>query len=61
MTIGEILQINSPGIYNKLKEISKAEKPKKKDIKLGDSVENLMSADSHKRVKGTIRQMRWGK
>jgi len=58
MTIGEILQINSPGIYKKLMQISK-EKPKKK-IELGDSVENLMRADSHKRVKGALRQKTWG-
>lgn len=57
MTIGEILQINSPGIYKKLMQIGK-EKPQKK-IELGDSVENLMKADSHKRVRGALRQRYW--
>jgi len=60
MTIGEMLQINSPGIYKKLMQIGK-EKPKKNGIKLGDSVENLMRADSHKRVNGALRQRSWGK
>lgn len=59
MTIGEILQINSPGIYKKLIQIGKADKPKKK-IELGDSTENLMSANSYKRVRGALRQTRWG-
>ncbi len=59
MTIGEILQINSSGIYKKLKEIGKTEKSKKK-IELGDSAENLMKTDSHKRVKGALRQRTWG-
>ncbi len=44
--------------YKRLLQIEK-EKPKKK-IEIGDSVENLMSADSHKKVKGAIRQTRWG-
>ena len=59
MTIGDILQANSIETYRRLLQIEK-EEPKKK-IELGDSVENLMSADGHKRVKGTIRQTRWGK
>lgn len=58
MTIGEIVHINSPGIYKKLMQIGK-EKPKKKDVKLGDSVENLMKHDSHERVRGSIRQKGW--
>lgn len=60
MNIGEILQINSPGIYKKLMQIGKTEKPKKKDIQLGDTVENLMKHDSHKRIRGSIRQKTWG-
>lgn len=58
MTIGDIIKNDSPGIHKKLMQISK-EKPKKKDVKLGDSVENLMKADSHKRVRGAIRQTKW--
>lgn len=60
MTIGDIIKINSPSIYKKLMKIGK-EKPKKKEIKLGDSAKNLMSANSHKRVRGALRQTRWSK
>ena len=57
MTIGEILQINSPGIYRRLMQISKVGKSKK--IELGDSAENLMKHDSHKRIRGSLRQKGW--
>lgn len=60
MTIGDILHHKNRDTYKRLLQIEK-EKPKKKDIQLGDSVENLMSADGHKRIKGTIKQTRWGK
>lgn len=58
MTIGDILQVNSIDAYKKLMQISKTEKPKKK-IELGDSVENLMKADSYKREGRRIKQKGW--
>ena len=62
MTIGEIVRLNNPSTYKKLMRISKSHKESKdKKIKLGDSVENLMKADSYKKVRGALRQKTWGK
>lgn len=61
MTIGEILEINYPYAYKRLMQIRKTEKPKPQKIELGDSVENLMKADSYKKVRGALRQKTWGK
>lgn len=33
---------------------------KKNEIKLGDSIENLMKHDSYKRVRSALKQIRWG-
>jgi len=32
----------------------------KKEIELGDSISNLMKHDAYKRVRGALRQIRWG-
>lgn len=61
MTIGEILEINYPYAYKRLIQIRKTEKPKPPKIELGDSVANLMKANSHKRVNGALRQKTWTK
>lgn len=58
MNIGEILKNNDIYTYNQLQKMK--QEPKKRDkVKLGDSVTNLMKANSYKRVNGAIRQTRW--
>ncbi|WP_427340635.1 hypothetical protein [Caloranaerobacter sp. DY30410] len=38
----------------------KTYKKKKSDIELGDSVQNLMKHRAYKRIRGAIRQTKWG-
>lgn len=61
MTIGERLKHNDIDTYNRLTNMFKAkiDKPKKQ-IKLGDSIENLMRADSYCRSGRRIKQRGWG-
>ncbi len=60
MRIGEILKHNDIDTYRRLKKLSEKEIQKSKPIKLGDSVENLMKADSYKRIGRRIKQIKWG-
>lgn len=60
MTIGDIIKINDPYTYSKLTKIGKMSTESKKEIELGDSPQNLMKADSHKRIRGALRQNTWG-
>lgn len=64
MTIGEILKHKDINTYNKLMQLYKKkykEEPfAKLEIKLGDSIENLMGHDSYSRSGGRIKQRRWG-
>lgn len=57
MSIGEIIKKKDYDTYRKLLMMCKDTK-KKKEIKLGDSVENLMKAHSYKRVGRRIKQIR---
>lgn len=59
MKIEEILKHNDIDTYRRLKKLSKKEIQKSSDIKLGDSVENLMRADSYKRIGRRTRQIKW--
>lgn len=59
MTIGQYIKHTDIETYKKLLRFCKVNKPKK-EIKLGDSAENLMKHDSHKRVKGKLVQRGWG-
>lgn len=56
MKIGEYLREKDKDTYIKLMRIDR----KNKDIKLGDKAENLMKHDAYKRVRGALRQIRWG-
>lgn len=60
MTIGERLKHQDINTYNKLMQLCKKkykEEPfAKVEIKLGDSIENLMGHDSYRRTRGRIRQ-----
>ncbi len=58
MTIGEILRRTDIDTYRKLLKIGKRQN--KKEIELGDRPENLMKHDAYKRVRGALRQTRWG-
>lgn len=58
MAIGDIIKEKDYDTYKKLAKMCKNTKKKKK-IELGDSVHNLMKANSYKRVNGAIRQTRW--
>lgn len=62
MTIGEILRRTDVDTYMKLKGIGKHNQRNKKakKIRLGDRPENLMKHDAYKRVRGALRQIRWG-
>ena len=60
MTIGEYLYIYDRDTYLKLKNLCKKEKKENKKIELGDTAENLMKHDSYRRVKGALRQTKWG-
>lgn len=53
MTIGEYLRRNDIDTYRKLMRIGRQQ------IKLGDSVENLMRHDSYRREGRRIRQIKW--
>lgn len=56
MTIGEIMRYKDIDTYRKLMRI----RNKKGKIRLGDKPENLMQHDAYKRVRGALRQIRWG-
>ncbi len=61
MTIGEYIKLTDIETYKKLKRLFKVkiDKPKK-EIELGDSVVNLMKADSYCRSGRRIKQRGWG-
>lgn len=62
MAIGDIIKEKDIYTYRqleKMKQEPKKEKKKEKEVKLGDSVHNLMKANSYKRVNGALRQTRW--
>lgn len=56
MKIGEILKRTDIDTYRKLMRI----RNKKGKIRLGDKPERLMQHDAYKRVRGALRQIRWG-
>lgn len=58
MTIGEYLKQTDRRAYYNLINMFKIKENKKKDIKLGDSIENLMSHNSYKRIGRRVRQVR---
>lgn len=55
MTIGEIIRYNDICTYRKLMMIVRQQR-----IKLGDRAERLMQHDAYKRVRGALKQIRWG-
>ena len=57
MTIGEYIKLTDIETYRELKRRFKISKPKKK-IELGDSIENLMSNRSYKRIGRRVRQIK---
>lgn len=60
MTIGEYLRLTDIDTYRKLLKMFMVKIDKsKKEIRLGDSVENLMRHDSYKKIGGKIKQTRW--
>lgn len=61
MTVGEIIKYKDIDIYRKLLKMcsKKIDKPKK-EIELGDSVENLMKHDSYRREGRRLKQTKWG-
>lgn len=69
MRIGEYIARTDLPTYQRLikkyninsNRSNKSKKHKKKQtIELGDSVHNLMKHDAYKRVRGALRQIRWG-
>lgn len=69
MKIGEYIARTDLPTYQRLKrkynlnsnKCNKTRKRKKKQtIELGDSVHNLMKHDAHKRIRGRLRQIKWG-
>ena len=63
LTIGEILEYEDIDTYNKLNRMRikhKKEPFAAIEIKLGDSIENLMGHDSYSRSGGRIKQRKWG-
>ncbi len=56
MNIGEIIRSKDIDTYRKLMRI----RNKKGKIRLGDKPERLMQHDAYKRVRGALRQIRWG-
>lgn len=63
MNIGEIIRSKDIDTYRKLKSIEKKKNKKhrkKNEIELGDSIENLMKHDAFVRVRGALKQIRWG-
>ncbi len=59
MGIGDIIKQKDYETYKKLAKMCKESRKKEKEIELGDSIHNLMKANSYKRVNGAIRQTRW--
>jgi len=59
MTIGEIIRYKDIETYRRLQKMCrrKIDKPKK-EIELGDSIENLMSHSSYKRIGRRVRQIK---
>ena len=57
MTIGEYLKSTDRDTYYRLINMFKIKE--KKEIKLGDSIENLMRSDSYKREGRRIKQRGW--
>ncbi len=57
MNIGEIIRSKDIDTYRKLMGIKSK---RKKKIMLGDKPERLMQHDAYKRVRGALRQIRWG-
>lgn len=63
MNIGEYLKMTDIDTYRKLMRMAKMKhkkQKKKNEIKLGDSIENLMKHDAYKRIGRRIRQIKWG-
>lgn len=60
MRIGEYLRESDIDTYKKLKRVRKSKRKKKNKIELGDRPENLMKHDAYKRVRGRLRQIKWG-
>ena len=54
MTIGEYIKHTDIETYKKLIKLCKP----KKEIELGDSIENLMSHSSYKRIGRRVRQIK---
>lgn len=60
MSIGEYIRQTDIDAYNKLMQTDKKDIDKgKKEIKIGDSIENLMKSDSYCRKGRRIRQRGW--
>lgn len=61
LTIGEYIRLTDIDTYRRLQKLCGGKIDKRKEkIQLGDTVENLMKHDSYKRVKGALRQTKWG-
>ena len=60
MTIGEYIKLTDIETYNKLKKLCRLIIDKPRKIELGDKPENLMKHDAYKRVRGALRQIKWG-
>ncbi len=60
MTIGQYIKLTDIETYNKLKNLCRLDIDKPKKIELGDRPENLMKHDTYRRVRGALRQTRWG-
>lgn len=56
MTIGEYIKLTDIETYKKLIKLYKP----KKEIELGDSIENLMKSNSYRREGRRIVQRGWG-
>jgi len=54
MTVGEYIKLTDIETYKKLIKLYKP----KKEIELGDSIENLMSHSSYKRIGRRVRQIK---
>ncbi|GFN35365.1 hypothetical protein [Tepidimicrobium xylanilyticum] len=60
MTIREYIKLTDIETYNRLKNLYRLDIDKPRKIELGDRPENLMKHDAYKRVRGALRQIRWG-
>lgn len=62
MAIADIIKEKNINTYKRLQKMCKEPKKakKEKEIKLGDSIENLMRSDSYKREGRRIKQRGWG-